>query len=308
MNYFTCTKTLLFCIILFIQVTAASHRGSSESGTSHVNVIPVTMQDLQQQCQPFSLYTHNIHYPPSSGREGSLPPSSVSPPLSSPAGAAGLTPMEFSLSYDLDFPPLLKSSCSSSSLGSGSPVVGGGGDLQPFMPSPAGSQLSPVGQGHPPPVTSKMTYFLERAEIGRLNDLDYNRMLCKALERIRLGLDSARDFAVMDMSRGISVLPLQAVKLGAQEVCVLQDNVTNQELLCYLTTANSIDPNRVTFSAPALAPGESVEHCDAEWGVLVIGDVVEGCGCLRQQVLEDIALARSVKRGWQNSTQIHRFS
>ena len=250
----------------------------SSTTSSSGNVI--TVHDLQRQySQPFTLYSSGdpmmsstvVQQPHVQGCNSAIIPQRER--ISSNPS------MEHSATYDVDFPPLLKPSISASNLGTGYDD----NNVPAFLSS--SQRLVPV------PLSNKLSFFLERTEISFLNDLDYNRMLCKALATLRDNFQSPQDFRIIDISQGISLIPLQAVKIGAQEVCIVQSetNQMNQELLCYLTTVNGIDPQRITFTS------QSIEECETpEWGVMVTADIVETCGCLRQQVLDDIALARWV--------------
>ena len=131
-------------------------------------------------------------------------------------------------------------------------------------------------------------FFLERYEMSRLNNIDFNTAFCSAMQRLKQRTTSC-DFRVIDLTQGFSPLGLQAVKLGASDVWINEDMPNNQLLLHCLTKANSIEDDTVQFG------NKNLEENDGNWDV-IITELVETCGALRQQVLEDIALARSVSR------------
>ncbi len=123
---------------------------------------------------------------------------------------------------------------------------------------------------------------LDRHELGRLNDIDFNAAYCQALQKVIKNSDCR---SVLDITQGFSTLMLQALKLGATEVCSIEPRQTNQDLLRYLAASNQVPVDGVTFRQ------RNFEDWDTSWDILVT-ELVEPCGCLRQQVMEDIALAR----------------
>ena len=91
---------------------------------------------------------------------------------------------------------------------------------------------------------------------------------------------------MLDLTRGFSSLPLQSLKIGASEVGIMETaSQTQTELLCCLAPANGLTPSAVRFLCG------SVEEVEAEWDV-VVTELIDHCGALTQQVLEQIALAR----------------
>ena len=128
------------------------------------------------------------------------------------------------------------------------------------------------------------TFYLTREEIWRLNDLHYNRSVCSALQEIQTNL-SESNFRILALTDGVPILALQALKLGASEVCVL-DSQSHQSVLRQIASANDIACNKVVFSQM-----DEIERLEGEWNVMVMELVDEG-GCLQQRSLEDIALAR----------------
>ena len=132
--------------------------------------------------------------------------------------------------------------------------------------------------------TDRALYLLDRSELGRLNDIHFNKAYITAVQTLMSQAPSSQH-NVLDLTQGFSPLAVQALKLGADYAHVVTENPTHKALLQAIAASNSVDPNRLSFS------GCSFHELNREWSVIV-SELVEPCGCLRQQVLEDIALAR----------------
>ncbi|CAH1777609.1 unnamed protein product [Owenia fusiformis] len=130
------------------------------------------------------------------------------------------------------------------------------------------------------------TFYLDRPEIGRLNDISLNTAYCTAVQKILKTNHSNNTYKLIDISQGFSTIPLQALNMGYQSVCVLNSEAMKYApLIKHLTQLHEIGYNRVKISE------EDIAHCKPEYDVIV-ADVIEPCGTLRQQILEDLALAR----------------
>ncbi|XP_078684237.1 protein arginine N-methyltransferase 9-like [Branchiostoma floridae x Branchiostoma belcheri] len=97
------------------------------------------------------------------------------------------------------------------------------------------------------------------------------------------------EISVLDLSQGMSMIGLCAAKLGAKKVRYSGQNSSSQELLDMLARRNGVPEGVVEFGPSCLEPTGS---SGALWDV-VATELVEPSGVLRQQVLEDIALARA---------------
>ena len=129
-------------------------------------------------------------------------------------------------------------------------------------------------------------YLLDRLDLGRLNDIHFNKAYSTAVQTL-LSQSPPSHCGILDLTQGFSPLAVQALKLGADYAHVVTENATHKALLQAIAVSNSVDPNRLSFS------GCNFHEYNREWSVIV-SELVEPCGCLRQQVLEDIALARYV--------------
>ncbi|XP_072040981.1 protein arginine N-methyltransferase 9-like isoform X2 [Amphiura filiformis] len=103
--------------------------------------------------------------------------------------------------------------------------------------------------------------------------------------------DPSNKLSVLDLSQVLSVAGLYAAKLNdTTNVCITQPNRNVQHALQCIAKNNGLDIEsnfKFVSKSDVLHP-----NADALWD-LVIVDVVEPTGALRQQVLEDIAVART---------------
>ncbi len=134
-------------------------------------------------------------------------------------------------------------------------------------------------------IPTKMNFMLDRVELHRLNDIDFNAAYCTAVQKV---MEDPQFRTVIDISQGLSLLGLQALKVGASEVCCLESRPSNQDLIRFVAAANSLPVDSVTFAE------RNFEEWEGAWDILTT-ELVDSYGCLGQQVLEDIALARCVQ-------------
>ena len=127
-------------------------------------------------------------------------------------------------------------------------------------------------------------FYLDREIIEALNDLDFNRTFCEAIERIFSQFSGAIN--VIDLAKQSSFVSLQVLKLGAETVMLVHSDCVNCELLQAIAETSNISGNRILFNENC-----GLEELGKKW-VVLIADVVSNSGCLHQQVLEDISLAK----------------
>lgn len=128
---------------------------------------------------------------------------------------------------------------------------------------------------------------LQRAEINRLNDIDFNTAYCRAFSAIQAKLVKqglVSNINVVDITHGFSPFCLQALTMGAKEILMTGQSPQNQTIMQHIAVTNGIDVNLLNFM-------NGIQEDYALWDVLVT-ELVEPSGTLRPQVLEDIALAR----------------
>ena len=133
--------------------------------------------------------------------------------------------------------------------------------------------------------TDKYTCLAEHSDILYLNDIHLNRAYVKALELLMKGNERAKPLSVMYNTTRLGFMALQARRLNFSPVTM----VTSEEhhgTFQAVMAANHLRPEEVTFL--------DLSELDSDEGKydVVLFDLVEPCGALRQQVLEDIALLR----------------
>ncbi|XP_060082618.1 protein arginine N-methyltransferase 9-like [Ylistrum balloti] len=136
----------------------------------------------------------------------------------------------------------------------------------------------------PPQVTEQ--YLLERTEIDKLNNLYYNKMFCQAIDKHLSQLDCADSLRILDFSGGLSPLCLQMLK-DSDHHCVVIAREGLHDVIWKLMSVNDIDRDRLQLVEPSNL-SEVEGDCQ-----LILCDIIEQCGILKQQVLEDIALLRA---------------
>ncbi|XP_050416790.2 protein arginine N-methyltransferase 9 [Patella vulgata] len=125
------------------------------------------------------------------------------------------------------------------------------------------------------------TLQLEHHEIANLNDITSNRVFFHAIERLRLA-KNRKNLSLLDCSQGLSPLGLQAALLGYTEVCVACDEDKMEDI------KHLSEINRVKVS---VIDRKCIVANDDRYNV-IISDLVESCGVLKQQILEEMALLR----------------
>ena len=132
----------------------------------------------------------------------------------------------------------------------------------------------------------KAKYLLERHELEKLNDIDYNTSLCDTLRWIQSQVESdSKQLSLLEVTQEISFITLQAKQMGWTSVCSTLRDPSHQNLLRYVANENGINGEEIQF--------ETGDYGDLEgdWKVVVM-DVVSSDGCLHQHALEDLALLR----------------
>ena len=131
-------------------------------------------------------------------------------------------------------------------------------------------------------------FFCDRPTLSVLNDIDYNQSCVNVLQKIKASfLEQNKPFRLLVLGSELNFLPLQALNLGA-DVTVLEQNSNNRKLFEKLVQINGMEATRLKFDSRNISElnGES-------WSALFV-DVIDPLGCIRQNFLEDIALARFV--------------
>lgn len=125
---------------------------------------------------------------------------------------------------------------------------------------------------------------LERNEILKLNNLSINRMYTQAIEKIVINGENDT-ISMLDFCSELSPLALQFLKQGFSHATVVARKELHQDIL-RVATNNDIDLKKLSVH-------DNNQNVTGVHNLLVC-DLIEVCGALKQQILEDIALLRSV--------------
>lgn len=93
----------------------------------------------------------------------------------------------------------------------------------------------------------KDMFFLERHELSLLNDIDLNAANCDAIRSIQRAQFADSVWSVLELAKGISLVPLQACNLGAAQVATTQTSKIHQRLLTSIAHTNDIDIKKVIY-------------------------------------------------------------
>ena len=133
-----------------------------------------------------------------------------------------------------------------------------------------------------------VVFYLERSEISKLNNLQCNRVFCQALEKVIQSQKKCKNFvSVLDYSYGLSPLILQQKQHG----CLSGSVVLREELRAlfeHLCNVNNLPVENYEVLEPS-----ALRECTKPHDVIVC-DLLEVCGVLRQQILEDLAMLRYI--------------
>ena len=135
--------------------------------------------------------------------------------------------------------------------------------------------------------TGSHVFHLERTEISRLNNMNYNRLYIQALQKLISARSNIGRCGLLDFCGGLSPLCIQMMKSGVGYGTILAREGLHP-LLRELAIINEVDLQSVHIMDP-----QNMSDMDStvEFHVLAC-DIVEPCGVLKQQILEDIALLR----------------
>lgn len=125
---------------------------------------------------------------------------------------------------------------------------------------------------------------LERTEIAKLNNLDANRMFCQAIEKHVITGES-ENVSILDISSELSPLSLQFLQLGIPHATILARKEIHDDII-RLAHSNDLDLTTLCIE-------DNIKNISGLHNIMVC-DLIETCGALRQQILEEIALLRFV--------------
>ena len=133
-------------------------------------------------------------------------------------------------------------------------------------------------------------YAVSSADLIGFNDIEFNTRLCMFMEFSLRKAAHTNNVSLLHLALSNSPTTLQALKLGVANVTLSPQNLEslNVEYMERICELNEIDIKRLTFCERHFDG-----HLDSDdvFDMLLV-DLVEPGGCMQQQVLEDIALAR----------------
>ena len=132
---------------------------------------------------------------------------------------------------------------------------------------------------------NKQVCLAEHSDILYLNDIHLNRSYFKVLENLQRKQDSFSSLSLMYNTSRLCFLALQARSLTFDPVTMVTGGEHHGTLQTVMA-ANNLKPDDVR-----LIDFSEADNDDEKYDVILV-DLVEPCGALRQQVLEDIALLR----------------
>ncbi|XP_056418809.1 protein arginine N-methyltransferase 9 isoform X2 [Hyla sarda] len=161
--------------------------------------------------------------------------------------------------------------------------------------------------------TKQELCILEPSEIALLNNVIYNESFKNAISKVLSSLQpgmngpfrNANDaeaseghfvdpLYILDVSEGFSILPLIAAKLGRVKSYSSVEEEQHCVALEMLLERNSISKDSLEFWLPQLEANDEVlqrPKSDKLWSIIIL-DVIEPCGLIRQEVMEKCAIAR----------------
>lgn len=130
----------------------------------------------------------------------------------------------------------------------------------------------------------KLTFVTEHADIEYVNDIVLNRQYCSVLESY-LRQYKGEKLSLLYVSHRLSFLGIQAAKMGYCSVTIATAE-EHHKTLVKVAAINSCKQGTVTV----LDLGD-INDIERKFDV-IISDIVEPCGALRQQSLEDLVYHR----------------
>lgn len=133
--------------------------------------------------------------------------------------------------------------------------------------------------------TNKNICLAEHSDILYVNDIHFNRSYVKALELLSKRPDNTSPLSLLYNTTRLCFLALQARTLTFEPVTMVISE-EHHDTIETVMAANNLKPDDVK-----LLDVTEGDDDDEKYDVIVF-DLIEPCGALRQQVLEDLALLR----------------
>ncbi|KAK3604567.1 hypothetical protein CHS0354_026258 [Potamilus streckersoni] len=128
-----------------------------------------------------------------------------------------------------------------------------------------------------------LVHVADREDLCYLNDIFINSHMCQILEKFTK--EKNKRLSLLYKCNQLSFLGIQALKIGYQSV-IMVTSECHHEIIRKAAEKNEISTCNLELMDPV---GIHRLSCKAD---LILCDLVEPCGTLRQQVLEDLSLIR----------------
>lgn len=132
--------------------------------------------------------------------------------------------------------------------------------------------------------SEKLTFVAELSDIEYVNDIELNRQYCGVLESY-LSKYRGEKLSLLYVTPRLSFLGIQAAKMGFSSVTIATAE-EHQDTLLQVAAVNSCKPGVIT-----VLDMSDLNDLEVKYDV-VISDLVEPCGALTQQALEDLVYHR----------------
>ncbi|CAN2388793.1 protein-arginine omega-N symmetric methyltransferase activity [Pristimantis euphronides] len=153
--------------------------------------------------------------------------------------------------------------------------------------------------------TERELCILEPSEIALLNNVTYHESFKSAISKVISSLSTGDNgtfrnendsdpLYTLDVSEGFSILPLIAARLGKVKSYSSVEEKQHRVTLERLSERNGISKESLEFWLNQLEASDDVlqrPKSDKLWSIIIL-DVIEPCGLIRQEVMEKCAIAR----------------
>ena len=125
-----------------------------------------------------------------------------------------------------------------------------------------------------------LLHVADPVDIEYINDIDFNHRYCMALESY-LSKHKGKKLSLLYVTPRLSLLGIQAAKLGFSSVTIAT-GMEHHEVIMQIAAVNRCRQGQIT-----VMDMKDTKDCRQKYDVIV-SDVVESYGALRQQALEDL--------------------
>ena len=132
-------------------------------------------------------------------------------------------------------------------------------------------------------------FYVNRESVGKLNNAHLSNLCTSSIRNLRRSwnVNTGSKLKLGVLSKDVYLFPINCLRTGlVDEVCFVGLNHLRRNITQRLIDLNVINPSRVAYQNH-LADCTSLNDCQLLWV-----DVVDNTGCMRQNILRDITVAR----------------